>query len=98
MTEAMKHEKIVEGLSSWMRVPTWSTIHPLDQERFHRALKDVFDACGLSISGDEFEAAMRDLATKFEYHYEPEYLNKVVNRYAQRAENIGSYLFDNRDR
>ena len=94
----MNHEKIVEGLRSWMRVSTWDTHHPLDQQRFHHALKDVFDACGPSISGDEFESAMRELAAEFGNRYPSEELDKIVNRYASTAENIGSYLHDNRIR
>ncbi|MFT0171483.1 hypothetical protein ACLKMY_21145 [Paraburkholderia mimosarum] len=94
----MEHEKIVEGLRAWMKVSTWSTGHPLDQERFHRALKEVFDTCGLSISGDEFESAMRALAVELGYNYQPEYLNERLSDYAQLAESIGSYLFDNRSR
>ena len=94
----MKHEKITAGLRGWMKVQTWSTGHPLDRERFHHALKDVFDTCGPSISGDEFESAMRTLAVEFGYNYQPEYLNEKLSDYARLAENIGSYLFDNRNR
>lgn len=94
----MKQKKIIEGLRSWMRVSTWNTSHPLDHERFHHALKDVFDECGPSISGDEFESAIRELAAELGYRYHAEYLDGVVDRYARLAENIGSYLYDNRNR
>lgn len=91
-------EKIIEGLRAWMKVSTWSTGHPLDQERFHLALKDVFDTCGLPISGDNFESAMRALAVELQYDYQLEYLDQKLGHYAQLAENIGSYLYDTRIR
>ncbi len=90
----MKHKNIVDGLRPWMRVGTWDTTHPLDQERFHRALKSVFDECGPNVAGDEFEAAMRELADDLCVKYQQAYLDERINHFAQLAENIGSYLYD----
>lgn len=94
----MNHEKIVEGLRSWMRVSTWDTHHPLDQQRFHCALKDVFDECGPAISESEFKSAMKVLAIEFKYPHQSENVSAVIDRYALTAEKIGSYLYDNADR
>ncbi|MCY0388450.1 hypothetical protein OVY01_14690 [Robbsia sp. Bb-Pol-6] len=98
MGVSMQHEKIIDGLRSWMRVRTWDTLHPLDQERFHHALKNVFDECGPSVSNEEFEFAMRALTVEFKYKYQEEYLSERLGYYAQLAEKIGAYVFDNRNR
>ena len=91
----MNIEKLKTALAPWLRVDTWHTSHPLDEERFHHALKSAFDLLGTSISFDNFSEAMDLLAKEFHPTFQASYRNEVVEKFAQRAENIGSYLHDN---
>jgi hypothetical protein len=50
--------KLKTALDPWLRVDTWHTSHPLDEKRFHRALKSAYDSLGTSIAFDDFKEAM----------------------------------------
>jgi hypothetical protein len=92
----MNIEQLSEKFTPWMRVDTWHTIHPSDDKRFHKALSEVFKEFGVAITYDDFKDAMLYLVeTIYSNKYEPEYLEKTIERYASNAEKISSYLFDN---
>lgn len=91
----MNIEKLKTALAPWLRVDTWHTSHPLDDERFHRALKSAFDSLGTSIAFDDFREAMEQLAKEHHPNFQANYRDELVEKFAQRAENIGSYLHDN---
>lgn len=57
----MDIEKMKIALVPWLRVDTWHTTHPLDDRRFHRALKSAFDLLGTSIAFGDFREAMGQL-------------------------------------
>ena len=90
-----KQESIKSHLSSWLRVSTWDTMHPLDQERFHKALGACFRELGPQIGFDEFEQAMVDLLNEFHPTSHPIDRSERVHPWAMKAEGIASYLFDN---
>ena len=58
----MNLDQLKQCLRQWMQVSTWHTGHPLDEERFHKALHNAFSQVGLSISGDDFKKVISDLA------------------------------------
>jgi len=77
-----------------MKVDTWHTTHPLDEERFHKALNDCFQRAGKPIDFDSFKDAMTGLAKRLYPNMGREYLQATIERYAQNAEVISGYLSD----
>ena len=90
----MNISEIRDCLEPWMKIDTWHTIHPADEERFHKALHRCFQQAGQSIDFDSFKDVMTDLAERHYPKLESEYLEATIDRYAQKAETISSYLFD----
>ena len=90
----MNAEALKQALESWVRVSTWTSSHPLDEERFHKALYAAFEQAEQRITKEEFEQAMRELAAQYHPGILPEYLDEHVDEMAQRAEHISSYVFD----
>lgn len=92
----MDIKKLKNALEPWLRVSTWNTAHPLDDERFHKALKSAFDTLGTAISFDDFKEAMDQLAENFHPNMNETYRDELIDAFAKRAEQIGTYLFDNK--
>jgi DNA polymerase III delta subunit len=87
-------ESLAKSLEPWMHVSTWHTAHPLDNERFHKALSNAIREHGCQISYDQFKEAMEYL---FEKHYPDmklENFESEIEQYAGNAENIASYIYD----
>lgn len=91
----MNIEKLKAALAPWLGVDTWHTSHPLDDARFHRALKSAFDSLGTSIAFDDFREAMVLLAKEHHPNFQVSYRDELVEKFARRAEIVGSYLHDN---
>ncbi|MEJ6003836.1 hypothetical protein [Paucibacter soli] len=91
-----KIESLKNHLASWMRVDTWDTLHPLDEERFHKALNACFRQFGPQISANEFEDAM--LALLEQYHPTKMPIDRAerLHSWVLKAEVINSYLYDTR--
>jgi hypothetical protein len=92
--DANTRDKLKAALKQWMQVDTWNTTHPLDDKRFHRALRDAFDAVGTSFLSSDFHDVMMELAKENKPKWPVKELEKEVERFARRAEYIGSYLHD----
>ncbi|WP_016903126.1 hypothetical protein [Xanthomonas arboricola] len=91
----MGNDRLKAALDPWMRVETWHTFHPLDEQRFHRALAAAFEVVGLPAEALEFETAMLALARK---HHGEVMLHHIdaIEAYAQLAEDISFYLHNTR--
>ena len=89
----MDVEKLSLLLKPWLRVDTWHTGHPMDDQRFHRALKAAFDELGVQISSDDFRKA---IASCLKEHRPGDVgaFESDIEEFAQRGEDIASYLFD----
>lgn len=89
----MDIEKLKNLLKPWLALDTWHTGHPLDDQRFHRALKSAFDVLGVHLSSDDFRKAivlgLNEYRSGDAKAYEAD-----VEEYAQRGEDIASYLID----
>ena len=83
-------------LLPWLRVDTWHTRHPKDEERYHLALHAAFRELGYSIAYDHFLEAIHRTISDLQPGVEI-YRSKAIERFARRAESIGSYLFDVRN-
>ena len=90
----MDTSKIKESLRPWVQIETWHTGHPLDSQRFHNALSDVFELFGTQVSFNDFEEALTELVDEIYPNWEEEHKEKTIHKYSLRAENIGSYLSD----
>ena len=91
----MNIEELANSLKSWMQVDTWHTTHPLDSERFNKALSSTIDSHGLQITYDDFKDAMELLAEKlYSNKYEEKHLYDIIDKFASKAETIISYLYD----
>lgn len=83
-------------LLPWLRVETWHTRHPKDDERFHKALHEVFSQLGYSIAYEQFYDAIRAVIVELTPGHEL-FRNKDIEHFARRAEVVGSYLYDVRN-
>ena len=54
----MDMEKLKTLLKPWLSAETWHSGDPLDDQRFHLALKSAFDEFGVHISSDDFQQAI----------------------------------------
>mgnify|MGYP001556112163 CR=1 FL=1 len=83
-----------KALESWVRVETWHKFHPLDEKRFHTALRAAFESVGSSITKEDFETAILALAGKYHSNDLPAKRTKDSEYWSQRAEHIASYVQD----
>lgn len=89
----MDIEKLKLLLKPWLAPDTWHTGHPMDDQRFHRALKSAFDELGVHISSEDFRQAI--VLGLNEYRSgDATSLESDVEEFAQRAEDIASYLLE----
>lgn len=84
---------IEKALSNWLSAETWHTGHPADEKRFHRGLSVAFEALGPAIEAEKFEKAIRAVLAE-KRPRDLKIRSEDVETYSQRAEDIGSYLFD----
>ncbi|SPO56159.1 conserved protein of unknown function [Pseudomonas sp. JV551A1] len=84
------------SLLPWLRVDTWHTMHPKDEERFHQALHVAFGELGYSIAYEQFYEAIHRTLSERQPGVEV-YRSKTIEEFARRAEVISSYLFDVRN-
>jgi predicted outer membrane protein len=91
----MNIEKLASFLKPWMQVETWSTGHPLDSERFHKALKSAIQAHESTLSYGDIKEAMELLAEQlYPNKFDATYLENKIDHYSSSAETITSYLYD----
>ena len=86
-------QTLENALDPWLSADTWHTPHSVDEKRFHRALKAAFDTLGPRITADQFRLAIQSVLEK----RHPVHLRSMpvsIERYAQRGQEISSYLTD----
>jgi len=77
-----------------MKVDTWNSFHPLDEERFHKALKQVFSKLGTKIDEETFEEVILTLFDDLYPNWEPKDKCLLIELYSKKSANIASYLYD----
>lgn len=90
----MNIERLKEMLRPWLGVSTWHTPHPLDERRFHQALKNAFVELGAQIALEDFMEAMDQLSAELYPCMQEEYRNELIDDFAKRAAEIAGYLQD----
>ena len=89
----MDEEKLKTALRPWLSSDTWHTGHPKDEQRFHRSLNAAFGALRPNVEAEQFAGAIRAvLSEKYPSHLKIH--AREIQEFAQRGEDIGSYLFD----
>jgi hypothetical protein len=91
----MREDRLKAASDPWIRVETWDTFHPLDKQRFHRALAAALEVVGTPADAWEFETAMLALAREHHGEMTVHQLG-VVDTYAELAETISLYLHNTR--
>lgn len=94
----MNIDEISKLLQPWFQVSTWDSDHGADNERFNRALANVFDTIGTEIGYEDIKVAIVQGARKSHQNSSDEKISDVAAEYALRAETIISYLKDTRNR
>ncbi|HCE5244024.1 TPA: hypothetical protein NG505_000382 [Vibrio parahaemolyticus] len=85
-------EKLFELLKPWAGNPTWYTTHPMDRDRFYKAMHSIVDQLGTSIDMDEFESALRKHAEENPAVLgNPKHWDNVIEKFTIMAESIFSY-------
>ena len=85
-------DKIYELIKGWAGIPTWHTLHPLDQERFSIAIHKIVTELGPSIDIEAFENALRRHAESNPAVLgNPEHWDDLIEKFAIKAETIFTY-------
>lgn len=90
----MNIEKLCNYLESWIGVETWNTEHPLDNERFHKSLQNIFKNLGTQISYDDFYEAIERSVEDLYPHYNADFKITLIKSYSLRAATIAEYVSD----
>jgi glycine/D-amino acid oxidase-like deaminating enzyme len=89
----MDIERLEELLNPWLRVDTWHTAHILDDQRFHRALKQAYEELGTDIHSGDVILAIENTLNKRSPELKEAY-SEAIKRYAGKAQQIGWYVRD----
>lgn len=84
---------LAKALDPWLRVSTWHTGHPMDDQRFHRSLKIAFNNLGVQISSDDFRKAI-SLVLADRSPGDLKAFENEIEQFSRRGEDIASYLID----
>lgn len=83
-----------EALAPWIRITTWHTYHPADDERFHRALAAAFTHCGCPIPPDELRETLAQLLTEHHPDKHGPHWTAVCEKFVSLADTIGQFVKD----
>jgi len=80
-------------LDSWLRVDTWDTHHPSDQERFYKAVYKLILSSDKLVESqhvrDYIVDSKRDVKNQ-------EHVERIAEIYTEKYDVIYSFLFENR--
>ncbi|MDC8640408.1 hypothetical protein [Xanthomonas hortorum] len=79
-----------------MRVETWHTFHPLEEQRFHRAIDADFDDFGTPADVLEFETAVPALAREHHGEVRLHHID-TIDAYAKLVEDIRLSLHNTKE-
>ena len=83
-----------EALHPWLAVSTWHTTHPLDGERFHKALDAALRNGRRPIMSDNLREAIVALAAEMHPDMLPRTINEAADYYASTGERISIFMAD----
>ncbi len=80
------------AMERWLRIDTWHTNHPLDEERFFDALLIAESEGPRNFNVDHFLDVAHELVEKHHPKFNAEFRDEVLSGKAISAETIMSYL------
>ncbi|HBN5788435.1 hypothetical protein [Enterobacter hormaechei] len=80
-------------LDSWLRVDTWDTHHPSDQERFYKSVYKLITSNDKPIESQYVKDYILDYKNKFKNQ---EHVERIAEIYTEKYDVIYSFLFENR--
>jgi len=84
--DTKKLEKILND--EWLKIDTWYTMHPLDEKRFHNAIKICYNEFKRYISEEQIKTAINNvIGNNID-------MENSIDRYSKKADCILSYLSD----
>ena len=85
-------EKIFTIIKSWAGVSTWYTHHPLDNQRFSKAMVNLVEELGSDINLDDFRNALcRHANNNPATLGQPKCWDDIVDEFVLKAEAIIKY-------
>jgi len=85
-------DRIYEIIKSWAGVSTWHTTHPLDQNRFSKAMHKLVSELGANLDIDAFENALRRHAENNPAMLdESAHWDELITKFTIKAETIFTY-------
>lgn len=88
----MSKDDLLKALDPWMKFDTWHTAHPMDEQRFHRAVAITCRTIGTPLDAYDIENAIMHVAKKHHGALEGRHLYYAMDHYAQEAENLRMYV------
>lgn len=83
--DTKKLEQILND--EWLKVDTWYTMHPADEQRFHKAIQKSYKSFKRYISEEQFIKAISNTVVSTNR-------NEEIEKFAKKADCILSYLSD----
>lgn len=80
-------------LDSWLRVDTWDTHHPSDQERFYKAVYKLISLNDKLVEPQYVRNYVVDSKVKVKNQ---EHIESIAEIYTEKYDVIYSFLFENR--
>lgn len=88
----MEIKNFEECINIWIKAETWHTNHPLDTERFHKAIHHIFMQNGTKLESEKFAKLLSEVL--FEKYPNKNFIAQQVESAKDTYEVIRSYLFD----
>lgn len=85
----MVTQKLHAAIEKWIKVETWHTSHPLDDERFYQLLS-IAESEGFDVAS--FIDVAMELGQRYYPTWQSSYLSDNVHDKASQAEAIMSYV------
>lgn len=88
----MISQKLHVAIEKWIKVDTWHTGHPSDDERFHALLAIIESEGAQNFDVDGFVDVSSELASRHHPKMKREFVSQNVNDKALQAEAIMGYI------
>ena len=83
-----------ECINIWIKAETWHTNHPLDTERFHKAIHHIFIQNGTKLESEKFAKLLSEVLFEKYPKINKDFIAQQVESANDTYEVIRSYLFD----
>jgi hypothetical protein len=85
-------EQLAELIRPWAGVWTWHTSHPLDRDRFFKAIESVFEELGGDILRGDIKQALINVTSETPATLDGPQPEATIDQFVDRALGILQYL------